>query len=205
MIVSGRAAVAGFTMVEMMVSIAIVAILAGVAMPRLGEMMASRKVQGAAQSLAAAYRGAQTEAIRRNRTVEVLFTGTEPIAANTVSATSTTASAARHWLARVTNPTGNGDFVGGMSLTGDLASVTLTHGTLRSVGFTASGRALDLSAGPAAPVALAAPLVVQVNATGTSRRLCVAVNTGGSVRVCDPSRPSGSPTACQPMLPAGAC
>lgn len=202
---SGRAGAAGFTMVEMMVAVGIVAILAGVAMPRLGELMATRKVQGAAQSLAAAYRGAQTEAIRRNRTVEVLFTTSEPIAANTVSATPTTASAARHWLARAINPAGTGDFVGGMSLTGDLSSVTLTHATLRSVGFTASGRAIDLSGGPAAPVALAAPLVVQVGSTGTTRRLCVAVNTGGSVRVCDPSRPSGSPTACQPALPPGAC
>jgi type IV fimbrial biogenesis protein FimT len=195
----------GFTLVELMVAIAILSVLAGVAMPRLGELLAVRRIQSVAHNLAADYRTVQTEAIRRNRIVEVAFTNSVPIAANTVSAAPVTASAARNWIARVANPTGPGDFVAGRTLDGDLASVALTHGALRSVGFTPNGRPLDLSAGPAAPVALAAPLVVRVTAPGTARLRCVSVSTGGSVRVCDPSRPAGTGAACEPFLPAGAC
>lgn len=200
---STRSVSAGFTMVELMVVLGIFAVLAGVAMPQLGEMLASRKVGSVAHSLAASYRNAQAEAIRRNRTVEVLFTSAVPVAANAISAAPTAATGARNWLARTTNPATTDDFVGGMALDGDLAKVDLGNTTLRSVAFTPSGRPLDLSSGTAA--ALAAPLVVRVSTAGTARRLCVTVATGGAVRVCDPSRPAGNPAACVPLLPAGAC
>jgi Tfp pilus assembly protein FimT len=192
-------------MVELMVAIAILSIMVGLAIPMFGETVAARRVQGVAQDLAATLRAAQAEAVRRNRAVEVLFTNAQPIAANAVGAGATTASAARGWMARVVNPTGPADFVGGTSLDGDLAAVTLANGALRSIAFTPTARPLDLSAGAVAPVALAAPLVVRVSSPGTTRALCVAVATGGSVRVCDPARPAGSGAACVPFLPAGAC
>jgi len=197
------ARVAGFTMVELMVSVAIVSIVAGIAVPALGEMMAARRVNSAAQSLAATFKTAQNEAIRRNRMVEVAFTSSEPSAANTVAAVTVVASGAQNWIARVANPTSTADFVGGTSLAGEFSAVTLTNPDLRSVGFTPMGRALDLS--DATPTALAAPLVVRLSATGTTRAVCVSVGTGGAVRVCDPSRPSGSGAACVPFLPPGAC
>jgi type IV fimbrial biogenesis protein FimT len=203
--VGATARQAGFTMVELMIAIAIVGVLLGLAVPMFGETVAARRVQGAAQNLAATLRTAQAEAVRRNRAVEVLFTNAQPVSANTVGAASTSASSARGWMARVVNPTGAGDFVGGTALDGDFADVTLTNGALRSVAFTPTARPLDLSAGAIAPVALAAPLVIRVSAPGTARNLCVAVATGGSVRVCDPSRPAGSGAACVPFLPAGAC
>jgi len=198
-----RSAARGFTFVELLVVVAILSVLLGVAMPQFGEILSARKVQTVANSLASAYKTAQAEAIRRNRTVEVVFTLATPLPANTVGAAPVTASAARHWITRTVNPASADDFVGGRSLTGDLANVSLTHAALRSVGFTPTGRPLDLS-GPV-PAGLAGPLVIPVSATGTERRLCVAVNTGGSVRVCDPARPAGAPTACQPALPPGAC
>lgn len=194
---------AGFTMVELLVSVAIVSIVAGLAVPALGEMMAARRVNSAAQTLAATFKIAQNEAIRRNRMVEVAFTNAEPTPANTVGAANVVASGARHWIARVANATSAADFVGGTSLAGDFSAVALTNADLRSVGFTPMGRALDLSTG--VPTALAAPLVVRLTATGTSRAICVSVGTGGAVRVCDPSRPSGSGAACVPYLSAGAC
>lgn len=192
-------------MVELMIAIAIVGILLGLAVPMLGETVASRSVQSAAQDLAATLRTAQAEAVRRNRAVELIFTTAQPVSANTVAAAATSASAARGWLARAVNRTGGADFVGGTALEGDLAAVTLTNGALRSVAFTPTARPLDLSAGPLAPVALAAPLVVRVSSPGTARNLCVAVATGGSVRVCDPARPAGTGASCVPFLPAGAC
>ncbi len=195
----------GFTLVEAMVSLSILAVLAGIGMPALMDTVNARRVQGAAQSLAATLRTAQGEAIRRNRIVEVIFTNAEPVAASVVDATPVVASAARGWMARVAAPSGPADFVTGTALAGDFAAIALANGTLASVGFTPTARPIDLSAGGGLAAPLAAPLVVRFAMAGTARVRCVSVSSGGSVRVCDPSRPSGAVAACEPILPPGAC
>jgi type IV fimbrial biogenesis protein FimT len=195
----------GFTLVEAMVSVSIVAVLALLGVPALSDTVNARRVQGAAQSLAATLRTAQGEAIRRNRSVEVIFTNAEPVAASVVGAAPVVASAARGWMARVVAPAGPADFVTGTALAGDFAAIALVNGTLASVGFTPSARPVDFSAGPGLAAPLAAPLVVRIGMAGTARVRCVSISSGGSVRVCDPSRPSGAVAACEPVLPPGAC
>lgn len=195
----------GFTLVEAMVSVSIVAVLALLGVPALSDTVNARRVQGAAQSLAATLRTAQGEAIRRNRSVEVIFTNAEPVAASVVGAAPVVASAARGWMARVVAPAGPADFVTGTALAGDFAAIALVNGTLASVGFTPSARPVDFSAGPGLAAPLAAPLVVRIGMAGTARVRCVSISSGGAVRVCDPSRPSGAVAACEPVLPPGAC
>jgi type IV fimbrial biogenesis protein FimT len=195
----------GFTLVEAMVSVSILAVLALLGVPALSDTVNARRVQGAAQSLAATLRTAQGEAIRRNRSVEVIFTNDEPVAASVVGAAPVVASAARGWMARVVAPAGPADFVTGTALAGDFAAIALVNGTLASVGFTPSARPVDFSAGPGLAAPLAAPLVVRIGMAGTARVRCVSISSGGSVRVCDPSRPSGAVAACEPVLPPGAC
>jgi len=203
--VRARAAASGFTLVEAMVVVAILSVLAGLAMPMFADTIAARRVQGTAQGLAAALRTAQGEAIRRNRMVEVIFTNATPGPASVVAAQAVPASSARHWMARVANPGGPGDYVTGQSLDGEFGAVSLVNGTLSAVGFTPTARPVDLSAGPGLAAPLAAPLVLRVTSAGSTRARCVSVSTGGSVRVCDPSRPSGAVASCEPFLAPGAC
>jgi type IV fimbrial biogenesis protein FimT len=203
--VDARRRAHGFTLVEAMVSLSILAVLAGIGMPALMDTVNARRVQGAAQSLAATLRTAQGEAIRRNRIVEVIFTNAEPVAASAVDAAPVVASVARGWMARVAAPSGPADFVNGTALAGDFAAIALVNDTLASVGFTPTARPIDLSAGPGLATPLAGPLVVRVGMAGTAGVRCVSVSSGGSVRVCDPSIPSGAVAACEPILPPGAC
>ena len=200
-----RAIESGVTLVEAMVVVSILSVLLGLAMPMFADTIDGRRVQGAAQGLAAALRAAQAEAIRRNRTVEVVFTLTAPSPASVVAAQPVAATSARNWMVRAVNPEGPADFVSGQALAGEFGPVTLSNDTVRSVGFTPTARPVDLSAGPGLPAALAAPLVLRVASVGGSRARCVAVSTGGSVRVCDPSRAAGTVAACEPLLPPGAC
>lgn len=59
----------GFTTIELLVALAILAIGASLAAPSIGSMVVSRRVQAAAQSLLDGIQTARAEAVRRNATV----------------------------------------------------------------------------------------------------------------------------------------
>ncbi|HVL56566.1 MAG TPA: GspH/FimT family pseudopilin [Burkholderiaceae bacterium] len=194
---------AGFTLIELLTVIMIVAVLAGLAVPEFNNTLSARRVQASASALSHGLKAAQTEAIRRNRTVELIFTNAEPLRSNTVSAAPVSSASASGWIARTIDPANDDDFVaGGRISEGGPTTVTVADPTT-AVGFTAMGRPVNRTTLP--QVALAQPVVFRVTDTGSSRRMCVSLSTGGAVRVCDPQRPAGSAAACEPMLPPGAC
>ncbi len=61
----------GFTLIEVLIVIAIAAILAAMAVPSFNTMLMKRSVQGAAQSLVADIRFARSEALRRSLRVSI--------------------------------------------------------------------------------------------------------------------------------------
>lgn len=191
---------AGFTLLELMFTIAILGALIVIAVPSFEQIFASRQATSAAQSLAAALRKAQAEATRLNRNVEVLMTTSEPTADNVTSAAPAAPAAATAWMVRVQGATGTDDFLAGESRERFGKSIT-TAGSLSSIVFTPMGRVLDFSSG--SPVMLAAPRVVQFNHVPRSLRFCTYVTPGGSIRVCDSDAAPGTNSACQPRLPSG--
>lgn len=59
----------GFTIAELLVVVAVVAVGATLAAPGASQMIANRRVQGAAESILDGLNGARTEAVRRNAPV----------------------------------------------------------------------------------------------------------------------------------------
>lgn len=69
--VSVRRAAAGFTLVEIMVVVAIVAVLGAVAAPSFTQLIASQRLKGASSDLFSALMRARSEAIKRNTEVSL--------------------------------------------------------------------------------------------------------------------------------------
>ena len=63
----------GFTMIELLITVVILAVLAAIAVPSMREFIARQRVESIAKELATDLRFLRTEAIQRRRDVEILF------------------------------------------------------------------------------------------------------------------------------------
>ncbi len=92
----------GFTLIELMVGLAIVAVLLGLGVPSLSAYMANSKIRAAASNFSADLQFARAEAIRRNGGVGLVLTSDAPTATNANSATPS--AAGPNWMVRLFNP-----------------------------------------------------------------------------------------------------
>ncbi len=68
----------GITLVELMIALAIIAILTSISLPHLGDFLARQKVRGATETVHTYLQFAKSEAIRNNKMIYVYFQkGTE--------------------------------------------------------------------------------------------------------------------------------
>jgi prepilin-type N-terminal cleavage/methylation domain-containing protein len=65
----------GFTLIELMITLAVLAIIIAIAAPAFSGLMERRQLQGAGEKLFADLMFAKTEAIKRNTPIRVSFTG----------------------------------------------------------------------------------------------------------------------------------
>lgn len=194
----------GFTLVEMMITLVLLAILLTLAMPSFSAWIRNSKVRAVADSLQNGLRTAQTEALRRNRQVVFTLTNDSPTATN-----HTPAANGSNWSLNTVSAYTNDavayiesgvltDVASGVQITGPAA-----------ICFNAMGRmALNPTPGFGAvrcdlPTTTPPVQVYQVgfaNSTeGVDRPLRVTVALGGQVRLCDPAKslatsPDGCPT-----------
>ena len=178
----------GLTLIELMVTIALLAVLLGLAAPSFSEWMRNASVRTVTDALQTGARLAQAEAVRRNRQVVFFLT-------NDAACTTGTAAAANgaFWAIRTVPIVADdaveivqcgqiADVAAGVSITGPTAICFNSAG--RQVANTNPGVGSTTCALDAAGVS-AYNITV---ATGGTRPLRVLVSLGGQVRMCDPGR-----------------
>jgi type IV fimbrial biogenesis protein FimT len=199
-----RVAAGGFTIIELVIVMAVVSTVLALGVPQFAQLMANTRVRSAAESVQSGLRVAQIEAMKRSIATEWTLTSADPVPGNVSAAVS---SSARNWMARVradaTRGENNPTFLrGSEAANAQGATVTNQTGTF-SVVFLPTGQVMRGDAG--GPTALGTPMVMRVTAAGANRPMCVMASPTGSIKICDPQLASGDPRACQPAITSGAC
>lgn len=167
----------GFTLVELMVTVAVLAILLGVAAPSFTSMTRRNRLTAAANELVATLQLAKMEAIRRNSRV-VLCPSTDG-----------SACSGGDWsrLIVFVDASGNGDKESSETVVRDVAivrsgsGVTASGGTVNRIGFGPTGRVRFGSTATTGAVELVSS---QLPASDSTRRVEMAASR---ISVCNPS------------------
>lgn len=192
---------AGFTLIELVVALAILAILLSFGLPSFSTWIQNSQIRTAAGAIQNGLQLARGEAVRRNALIRFQLTDST----DNGCALSTTAT---NWVVSFDNPAGlcgSTPFNDGFPVSdttnnpaprliqvrsaAEGSSRVLALATQSTIIFNGLGRAdaaatIDLS-----------PIVGACTGTGF-RCLRVTVSTGGQVRMCDTNLPTGDPQAC---------
>jgi prepilin-type N-terminal cleavage/methylation domain-containing protein len=183
----------GFTMIELMVVVALVAILLAVAAPSFVSYLARQRVEGVASELGTDLQFARSEAVQRNTDVRVTFgTGCYVVHTQPAGATATTCSQAE----------GVASAMGGA---GGTSAVEIKTTKLRAGGTAAISPSDSLTWVQFEPVRGAATwdgtaagaATLDITSTAVASRLRVSINQAvGRMRVCSPSGSFKGYSAC---------
>ena len=180
---------AGFSLIELMVSLAVFAVLITLAVPSYSEWIRNSRIRTTADSIQNGLQIAKAEAVRQNTTARFQFT-------DTLDSACALTTSGPNWIVSIDDVAGKCD-VAPSEITaprivrvrsgaeGSSANTTIASGQ-ESFVFNGMGRLV-----PAATVSINV-----TDTTGTSRSLRVSVSAGGQIRMCDPALPSTDIQSC---------
>jgi type IV fimbrial biogenesis protein FimT len=184
-----RARQSGMSLVEILIAIAIVALLLGFAAPSATTWIQNMQLRSAADSIFNAVQLARTEAIRRNTSVALELTDQNSTAWHVCLFDATNnACTSTDVTSRPGAEAGGNARVGTATTVGDTTyALAIASGAPGLVAFDPLGRPLA-AAGSLARIDVRNPTL-----TSGERRLVIVVTPGGSTRMCDPALNGLSP------------
>lgn len=199
MLIRKAARQAGFSLVELMITLAVFALLMMAAVPSFQAWIAGARVRSAAESLQNSLRMSQTEAVRRSRQTSFVLTNSQP------ALEAAPADNGRNWYARVLPLTAGeaaseSDYLVGENFAGQ-SGITVTGPALlcfNSMGRLVSNAATGLGQECVAPASAIEPVVYTISTPGADRELRVQAYLGGKIRMCDAAKKlsAGNPDGC---------
>jgi type IV fimbrial biogenesis protein FimT len=168
----------GFTLIELIVTIAVMSILLFVALPNFSIWLQNTQIRTAGEAILNGLQLARAEAVRRNTNV-ALEMGVGSGWTVTVVSTDEVIQ---------TRPAGEGS-----------AAAVVTIAPAGSTKATFNGFGSITGTAQITEIKIDSPAL----AAADSRKLCVMVGSSGAVRLCDPKVGAGDPRACTPAVPAG--
>lgn len=179
----------GFSLIELMVTISILAILMMVGLPALSTYVQNQKLRGAAESFLSGIQLAHSEAVKRNLDVDFVFTNDSSVGADKLNAAPVVNG--KNWQVR-TAKAGNEEYIEGkLGVEGaggkgsDAAPITISSNGLGSLRFNGLGQMTSQ----------VTPVLIQISnpqggdctsAGGPMRCLNILVTPGGQIKLCDP-------------------
>lgn len=197
-----QAAARGMTIIELMIGIAIVAIVLFVAVPAFTIFLQNQQIKNAAQTVMTGLSAARAEAIRQNRTVRFQFVSN--LTAGCALATNSLA-----WVVSLADPSGNCEATpGDMGTAAQIIEKrSATEGT-RNVSIATTGGSTAAFTGLGRLTGAGITQIDFSNSTGTCehldavngtmRCLRVLISPGGEARMCDPKVAAPVPPAIDP-------
>ncbi len=189
----------GLSLIELLITFSLMALLLTAAAPPLGAWLAGAKLRSAGEQLLNSLRLAQSEALRRNRQTVLVLTQAEPALGATPVANGS------RWFVRalpaLTGETANAShYVQGVTLPSSSA-VSLSGPAVlcfNSLGRPVANSATGLGSNCSAPASATSPTTYDLSTSHTTSTLRVQVFLGGQIRLCDPARSvsSSAPDGC---------
>jgi type IV fimbrial biogenesis protein FimT len=185
----------GFSLIELMVTLVIFAVMAAMAAPSMRQYAENMKTLATAEAFAASLQQARGEALRRNIPVELIFTSASPVASNVETSALTTSGP--NWMVRQTPEVTEDPHVFIEGKAGAEGGGRAGQGT--SVIIASDASSIRFNAAGALVGGLASVNFKQQGATcveegGPARCLRVLASGGGQVRLCDPGASSAGDT-----------
>jgi type IV fimbrial biogenesis protein FimT len=169
----------GFTMIELLIGIVVLAILLGMGAPSFMVWMQNTQIRNAADAVLNGMQLARTEAIRRNKPVQFALSSNSGWNINIVNPQ---ASDPANPIQKRTAKEGSAKVL-----------VAATPGGAYAVTFDAMG---GPTGNPDGSVTISTLDFTSSVSTNAPRPLRIVVSLSGTIRLCDPNAPAGDPRRC---------